>query len=105
MDKLHEASRKQFEEWIKFHSDEEECTDLLQRNSAGTNYLHPHSDLAWIAWKAARASIVVDIDNHTEFEIEHMISPEKEGYSIGWIDGRNYAANQVRSIGLSIKGE
>ncbi|MGQ6288770.1 DUF551 domain-containing protein [Serratia sp. IR-2025] len=47
------TERQQFEEWFKFHS-EEECTDLLQRNSAGTNYLHPHTDLAWIAWKASR---------------------------------------------------
>ncbi|HEJ7836566.1 TPA: hypothetical protein SMH97_004062 [Serratia marcescens] len=48
------TERQQFEEWIKFHSDEEECTNLLQRNSAGTNYLHPHTDLAWIAWQASR---------------------------------------------------
>ncbi|EPK7688195.1 hypothetical protein K7Y63_003799 [Serratia marcescens] len=48
------TERQQFEEWFKFHSDEEECTNLLQRNSAGTNYLHPHTDLAWIAWKASR---------------------------------------------------
>lgn len=62
-------------------------------------------DLCWRLYQQSRASIVVDIESHTEFEIEHMISPEKEGYSIGWIDGRNYAAKQVRSIGLSIKGE
>ncbi|MGP1293405.1 hypothetical protein ACJ8IN_23040 [Serratia sp. CY31944] len=48
------TERQQFEEWLKFHSDEEECTNLLQRNSAGTNYLHPHADLAWIAWQASR---------------------------------------------------
>ncbi|EPK4544212.1 DUF551 domain-containing protein [Serratia marcescens] len=48
------TERQQFEEWFKFHSDEEECTNLLQRNSAGTNYLHHHTDLAWIAWKASR---------------------------------------------------
>lgn len=48
---------QQFEEWLKFHSDEEECTNLLQRNSAGTNYLHPHADLAWIAWRASREAL------------------------------------------------
>ena len=48
------TERQQFEEWFKLHSDEEECTNLLQRNSASTNYLHPHTDLAWIAWKASR---------------------------------------------------
>ncbi|AYO38513.1 hypothetical protein [Serratia sp. P2ACOL2] len=48
------TDRQQFEAWVKFHSDEEECTNLLEKNNAGTNYLHPHTDLAWIAWKASR---------------------------------------------------
>lgn len=48
---------QQFEEWLKFHSDEEECTNLLQRNSFGTNYLHPHADLAWIVWRASREAL------------------------------------------------
>ncbi|MFV8849561.1 hypothetical protein ABQ359_22340 [Serratia fonticola] len=59
----------------------------------------------WQAWEASRESLVVEIASHTEFEIEHMISPEKEGYSLGWIDGRNYAARQVEAIGIRIKGE
>lgn len=56
-------------------------------------------------WVASRESLVVEIASHTEFEIEHMISPEKEGYSLGWIDGRNYAVRQVEKIGIRIKGE
>lgn len=99
MDKLHEESRKQFEEWFKFHSDEEECTNLLQMNNAGTNYLHPHTDLAWIAWKESRASIVVDTpqlcgDGENDSE-----------YTDGYNDGVTATEKTIRSIGLSIKGE
>ena len=99
MDKLHEESRRQFEEWVKFHSDEEECTNLLQMNNAGTNYLHPHTDLAWIAWKESRASIVVDTpqlcgDGENDSE-----------YTDGYNDGVTATEKTIRSIGLSIKGE
>lgn len=85
MDKL----REEFEKWFKFHSDEEECTNFLEMNSAGTNYLHPHTDLAWIAWQASRASIVVELpDWHDPYE--------------NWMEETR---NAIRSIGLSIKGE
>lgn len=97
MDKLHEESRKQFEEWVKFHSDEEECTNLLQMNNAGTNYLHPHTDLAWIAWKESRASIVVELPE----SVQGVSDPFDDGHRVA-IDG---CADSLRSIGLSIKGE
>jgi hypothetical protein len=96
MDKLREESREQFEEWVKFHSDEEECTNLLQMNNAGTNYLHPHTDLAWIAWKESRASIVVELpfnDIHSD-ETDEL-----------WDRAVESCAESLRSIGLSIKGE
>lgn len=97
MDKLHEESRKQFEEWIKFHSDEEECTNLLQMNNAGTNYLHPHTDLAWIAWKESRASIVVELPETDDY----ANNPHGHGRNQGIAE----CADSLRSIGLSIKGE
>lgn len=88
MDKL----REEFEKWFKFHSDEEECTNLLQRNSAGTNYLHPHADLAWIAWQASLASIVVDVPEACAFNLCDLVC-------------RDDVIKAIRSIGLSIKGE
>ncbi|MCQ4169729.1 hypothetical protein [Hafnia paralvei] len=60
---------------------------------------------AWRGWQASREAVEVEIDNHTEFEIEHMICPDKDGYSVGWIDGRNYAVKQVRAAGIKVKGE
>ncbi|HEJ9030303.1 TPA: hypothetical protein SML49_001138 [Serratia marcescens] len=99
MDKLREEFEKWLEEIHGLYGEDVEWQE--KRNCYAKFGIH----LAYQAWLASRELIVVDIESHTEFEIEHMISPEKEGYSIGWIDGRNYAAKQVRSIGLSIKGE
>ena len=90
------ASREKFEaEWVS----------QTNQEGDGSKYGYYLREMAWHFWKASRAEIEVEIANHTEFEIEHMISPEKEGYSIGWIDGRNYAAEQVIKIGLKIKGD
>lgn len=61
--------------------------------------------IAWAFWQASREAVELEIDNHTEFEIEHMICPDKDGYSVGWIDGRNYAVKQVRAAGIKVKGE
>lgn len=61
--------------------------------------------IAWAFWRASREAVEVEIDNHTEFEIEHMICPDKDGYSVGWIDGRNYAVKQVSAAGIKVKGE
>ncbi|MBW9430710.1 hypothetical protein FHC77_08115 [Atlantibacter hermannii] len=88
MDKLHD-SRKQFEEWLKFHSDDNECLNLLATNDSGSNYLHPRVDLSWIAWQASRASIVVDLPEMEDFEL-------LDGYKV---------RESLRSIGLSIKGD
>lgn len=46
----------------------------------------------------------IKIVQFSEFEIEHMISPEKEGYSLGWIDGRNSAAADVVRAGFKVEG-
>lgn len=83
------TSREQFEAWAP-------------------NYCWKYSttkELAWLAWQASREAMEVEIDNHTEFEIEHMICPDKDGYSVGWIDGRNYAVKQVRAAGIKVNGE
>ena len=55
-------------------------------------------------WNASREAIAIKIDNHDEFEIEHMTSCP-DGYARGWIDGRNYAARQVKAAGITVKGE
>jgi hypothetical protein len=90
-----EKMREEFAEWF------EECTGWEPVEYPN----HKIVAMCWLAWRASRDAIVVEIDSHTEFEIEHIASPEKYGYSIGWIDGRNYAAKQVRDAGISIQGK
>ncbi|EJS8701558.1 hypothetical protein NFA99_004752 [Escherichia coli] len=68
-------------------------------------YASELTDAVWRGWQASREAVELEIDNHTEFEIEHMICPDKDGYSVGWIDGRNYAVKQVRAAGIKVKGE
>jgi hypothetical protein len=113
MDKQTE-SRKQFEaEFKRRHCDisASRMNTLLKIHNFGTDedpdmdYYSLRARDAWEWWQKGRESLVVEIDTYTEFEIEHIASPEKEGYSLGWIDGRNYAARQVRAIGIRIKGE
>lgn len=100
------TSREQFEAQIRLHTDESEIEERLKKVNGGLNYAHPETDVAWIWWQASREAVEVEIDNHTEFEIEHMICPDKDGYSVGWIDGRNYAVKQVRAAGIKvIEGE
>lgn len=90
-----DESRKQFEAWFK-----DRYSGLLEES---------YFKLVWVvaleSWQASREAMEVEIDNHTEFEIEHMICPDKDGYSVGWIDGRNYAVKQVRAAGIKVKGE
>lgn len=93
------TSREQFERWFSTQD------EIMRTNGLDVTSRGRKREAAWYAWRSSRLAIEVAIASHTEFEIEHMISPEKEGYSIGWIDGRNYAAEQIIKIGLKIKGD
>ncbi|EFE7960320.1 hypothetical protein [Escherichia coli] len=55
--------RAQFEEWFKFHHGDEHSIVTLRRANGGANYLDPHVDLAWIAWKDSRAAMLQEISN------------------------------------------
>ncbi|WP_416187221.1 hypothetical protein [Hafnia paralvei] len=94
------TSREQFEAWLRAQPH----VLNVGVEQDGTYTLH-EDRVAWEAWQASREAVEVEIDNHTEFEIEHMICPDKDGYSVGWIDGRNYAVKQVRAAGIKVKGE
>lgn len=50
--------REQFEEWVKFHLEDEHSIVTLHRANGGLNYRDPHVDLAWIAWKESRAAML-----------------------------------------------
>lgn len=80
MDKLHEESRKQFEEAY----------------SKAKHFIH-NEDWAWRFWQASRASIVVELPE----SVQGVSDPFDDGHRVA-IDG---CADSLRSIGLSIKGE
>jgi len=99
-----DKSREDFEGWA------EEAGALpwgylkRQRNPSGGYSIQIYTYM-WKAWQASRKALVVNIDSHTEFEIEHIASPKEDGYAKGWIDGRNYSVKQVVSAGITVKGE
>lgn len=96
-----DESRKLYEKWaievMQFTPDE-----LVwdERRNCYRDYV-PH--MAWKGWQASREAIEIELHSHTEFEIEHMIQPEEDGYSKGWIDGRNYGEKQIRAAGIKVK--
>lgn len=89
MDKSHEESRKQFEEYFE---------DFYGGHP--TDHHDPiHVEGIWHAWQASRASIVVDTpqlcgDGENDSE-----------YTDGYNDGVTATEKTIRSIGLSIKGD
>ena len=96
-----DKNREDFEAWA---SDNGAHPRAVHRGTNG-GYLLMSTHTAWEAWQASRKSLVVNIDSHTEFEIEHIASPKEDGYAKGWIDGRNYTVKQVASAGITVKGE
>lgn len=94
MDKLHEDSRKQFEEWFEGWFGE----DVGEHVAIGglIHYVNDYTNSSWKCWQVSRASIVVEL-------------PEKrrdESEAAYWESmGIDLSADVIRSIGLSIKGE
>jgi hypothetical protein len=100
---MESKSRADFESWAK--SEGFSVARGIPKDCVSAIYTDGETYCLWQAWQASRSALVVEIASHTEFEIEHMASPDKEGYAIGWIDGRNYSVKQVRSAGITVKGE
>lgn len=95
MDKLHEESRKQFEEYFE---------DFYGGHP--TDHHDPiHVEGIWHAWQASRASIVVALPQRQSL----CASGYGDGYFVpsDYGDGLEYdeTVEALRSIGLSIKGE
>ncbi|EPA9111015.1 MAG: hypothetical protein E7G96_02565 [Serratia liquefaciens] len=88
MDKLHEDSRKQFEE---IAANDRSELEVFKRGPMTGEYKNPVVRKMWTYWQASRASIVVDLE-------------EPDSYLTA--DGTRLAYKAyIRSIGLSIKGE
>ncbi|CAI0878322.1 Uncharacterised protein [Serratia entomophila] len=88
MDKLHEESRKQFENEMASRG------WSTQTTSAG-DYIHERVALMWMSWQASRASIVVELPRPSCVYADHSYP----AYS------QKQVEDLLNSIGLSIKGE
>lgn len=98
MDKLHEESRKQFEEWFIEFAGHTKQWIVSRRKATGDGYISgPGVNAFWMAWQASRASIVVELPE----SLQGMSDQFDDGYRIA-IDA---CGESLRSIGLSIKGE
>lgn len=87
MDKLHEESRKQFEEF--YREEYLRGEEALTRSPVTGIYIYAHAQGHWKSWIRSRQSIVVDLPEMGDFEL-------LDGYKV---------RESLRSIGLSIKGE
>lgn len=56
-----DKSRQQFEEFIKFHMNEPEQNNNLDKANNGLNYADVGIDLMWISWQASRESLEVEL--------------------------------------------
>lgn len=101
MDKLHEASRKQFEDWRKKFIG---VMVNLDRDRRTGQYICIGTWTAWESWQASRSSIVVEppksLTTREALDLGYM-----GDYAAGVDDGIEETIKVIRSIGLSIKGE
>lgn len=98
MDKLHEESRKQFEEWW-----ERECWDKKLGNIHGLMFNRIKQGM-FDSWLARQKSLVVELPKGLTTR-EALDLGYMGDYAAGVDDGIEEAAKVIRSIGLSIKGE
>ncbi len=56
-----DKSRQQFEEFIKFHMDDEEINNKFETANNGLNYADQYVDLMWITWQASRESLEIEL--------------------------------------------
>lgn len=89
-----DESRKQFEEWVKFHLDDKYSEVPLYKNKGGANYLDSKVDLAWIAWQASRAAIEIELP---------MKKAEHSYHQSAFNGGIDASAKAIRAAGIKVK--
>lgn len=98
MEKLHEESRKQFEEWWAV-----ECWDKNLSNIQGLMFNRIKQGM-FDSWLARQKSLVVELPKGLTTR-EALDLGYMGDYATGVDDGIEETAKAIRSIGLSIKGE
>lgn len=92
-----DKSRQQFEEFIKFHMNEPEPNNNLDKANNGLNYADVGIDLMWISWQASRESLEIEL-------------PQRKGishneYESGYFDGIDKCEDVLIRSGVKIKNE
>lgn len=88
-----DKSRQQFEEFVKFHMDDEEINNKFETANNGLNYADQYVDLMWISWQASRESLIDSletvgyitqsgVDNIKEYGYTHLNEEKSEKINI-----------------------
>lgn len=75
-------SRKQFEEFIKFHLGDKVDENTFETANNELNYSYPYVDIMWITWKASRDGLDVELPQrngicHNEYESGYFDAVDK----------------------------
>lgn len=89
-----------FEKFVIKHDPSGHCTNLLAMNEAGTNYLHPHVDIAWISWTASRAEIEIELEPLSD---QYFASDIKNSFEHGREAERKATVQVLTSHGIKVK--
>lgn len=96
-----DESRKAFESWIKFHSDEDEMNGKLERANSGSNYADSITDICWMAWQASRAAIEIKLPEFYDYTDQDTTraAAEKSAYNSALYDSQE----AIRAAGIKVK--
>ena len=89
-----DKSRQQFEEFIKFHMDDEEINNKFETANNGLNYADQYIDLMWIAWEASRESLEVELP-------VKIPTVDDDSFEEGLCEGYNNAIDDFKQILIS----
>ncbi|CAM8499700.1 Phage protein [Enterobacter asburiae] len=95
-----DESRKQFEEWVKFHLGDDWSEVSMHTANGGANYKDSYVDLAWIAWEASRAAIEIELrkPNQGSLPGDYHI-----GYDSGAESQYESDVDAIRAAGIKVK--
>lgn len=94
-----DESRKQFEDWVKFHLGDDWSEVSMHTANGGANYKDSYVDLAWIAWQASREAIVIELPEKMVLvgleEIDRTLTAINAGMAM--------VESVVRAAGIKVK--
>lgn len=94
---MSEKMRDEFEEWLIANTEfDTQRTAFAMTKEEDQQYMCHRTNLAWLAWKASRAALVVELPPERE---ERFI----DSYQEGWNDAIDSCRVRVESVGVTCK--